>query len=199
MPKNIKGGNRAKKNKNHKIAQKLLLKRDIPDTDYGMIVNILGNNRCEVKILSTNIILQGVIRGSIRKQRFFKNDIVLIGYRTYNISSNNNIIDIIHKYNPDHVHQLFNRNEINKNVCTDDIIFSNNDANNDVQFDENEEVDENEEEIDENELYVTDVDDIMEGVEINTNRPTILQKPIITQTKITSVEDLNIIDDIDNI
>lgn len=129
MPKNIKGGNKTKKGKNRRPPAKLIFKNSVIGTDYALVVANLGNGRCELKLIKPNGFeaIQGIIRGSTRRQKFIKNDIILVGNRNFLDSDSKKVVDIIHKYNADHVQQLIYFGEITKfdsNLEENCIIFS---------------------------------------------------------------------------
>jgi hypothetical protein len=129
MPKNIKGGNKTKKGKNRRPPAKLIFKNSVIGTDYALVVANLGNGRCELKLIKPNGFeaIQGIIRGSTRRQKFIKNDIILVGNRNFLDSDSKKVVDIIHKYNADHIQQLIYFGEITKfdsNLEENCIIFS---------------------------------------------------------------------------
>lgn len=119
MPKNIKGGNKAKKGKNSAIRE-FSRKLELPDNSgcqfYGLVLrhygattdilyldNTINDNDANNKRLKKAI---GYVRGSIKKRCRLKiNDIVIIAIREYQ----DNKVDIIHKYNDDEM-KLLQRN-----------------------------------------------------------------------------------------
>ena len=148
MPRNKTGGNRAKKGKNKRPPPKFILKSDVPESSYASIISNLGNGRCNLKVIGQNgevEQIQGIIRGFTRRQKFFRDDIVLVGPRDYQMIDDRNVVDIIYKYNADHVQELIYRREIEKldRNAGSDIIFSkrDNDENNEDKGNENDEVD----------------------------------------------------------
>jgi translation initiation factor 1A len=111
MPKNIKGGNKAKKGKNSSLRE-FTRRLELPDDSgyqfYGLVLKHYGattdimffdtrkNKDEDASGKLTKAI--GYIRGSIKKRcRPKVNDIVIIAVRDYQ----NNKVDIIHKYNED--------------------------------------------------------------------------------------------------
>ena len=119
MPKNIKGGNKAKKGKNSSLRE-FSRKLELPDNSgcqfYGLVLRHYGattdilyldntvNNNDTNKRLKKAI---GYVRGSIKKRCRLKiNDIVIIAIREYQDDK----VDIIHKYNEDEMKQLQRNN-----------------------------------------------------------------------------------------
>ena len=124
MPKNIKGGNKAKKGKNSSLRE-FSRKLELPDDSgyrfYGLVLKHYGattdilyldntvndsknDNKNDNKRLKKAI---GYVRGSIKKRCRLKiNDIVIIAIREYQDDK----VDIIHKYNEDEMKQLQRNN-----------------------------------------------------------------------------------------
>jgi initiation factor 1A len=131
MVKNIKGGNKAKRGKNSRPPRQIVTRSK--DDNYAQIVSNLGNGRLAIKVIKDNgafVDAQGIIRGTVRRCFFSKDDIVLVQERDYE----KNTYDICIKYNPDQVQQLIHSGEIpsiNNVSGSVDIIFSkeNNDYN----------------------------------------------------------------------
>ena len=113
MPKNIKGGNKAKKGKNIKKGKPLVISST--DTKYAAVVGNLGNGRCHLKIigkLGVEYEAQGYIRGCVRRAKFNKDDIVLCSLRDLGTYKSIKEVDIIFKYTLDDYNQLVNMGEI---------------------------------------------------------------------------------------
>lgn len=111
MPKNKgKGGKSFRSGKKHTESDKReLVKREGEDLDYGIIVSVLGGAKVQVKILRTNELKMGFIRGPIYKREWIvTDDIVLISLRDFEQSK----CDIVWKYNEDEIRQLQKLNEI---------------------------------------------------------------------------------------
>ena len=118
MPKNVKGGNKAKKGKNSSIRE-FSRKLELPDNSgyqfYGLVLkhhgattdilyldNTVKGNDTDKRLKKAT----GYVRGSIKKRcRLTINDIVIIAVREYQ----DNKVDIIHKYNEDEM-KLLQRN-----------------------------------------------------------------------------------------
>lgn len=149
MPKNITGGNKTKKQKNKTIQRSIVYPETEKNSAIGRILSNLGNGRCSLDIIddkNNTKTLQGVIRGCIRRQKIKQNDIVIISYRNFNQDKDNNLVDIIHKYNIEHVKQLVNEGCIPYKLKSlyDGIEFSNSDDDN-IQFERslNDNIDDN--------------------------------------------------------
>jgi len=123
MPKNTKGGNKAKKCKNSRYNHPLVIK-DV-DTEYAVVLSNLGGGSCSLKIIggeNNNLEVRGIIRGIVKRQRFLKGDILLVGKREFQSSLGLKIYDIRHKYNSDHIEELKFKGEIPKNQETNKNI-----------------------------------------------------------------------------
>jgi translation initiation factor 1A len=148
MPKNKIGGNKAKKNKNFiKESKELFFKED--GELYGIITKVFGNSRMEVFCddLETRIC---TIKGSMKKRVWMKHlDYVLISLREF---SNNQVGDIIHKYDKHEVIKLYNYKELSDemkkketySLNNEDTNENDNNFDNDILFDDNIELDDEE-------------------------------------------------------
>lgn len=152
MTKNTIGG------KGHKRAKKQIadfknvpLKDNNNQTDYALVLSVLGNGRMKVLCLSDKIERLGHIRGALYKKTWIaKDDIVLISKRDFQDGR----CDIIFKYSPEEIKTLIKNGEIDRyynndrdEKSEDELIF--------IEEDENEK--ENQNENNEEEL---DIDDI---------------------------------------
>lgn len=148
MPRNKFGGNRAKGMKNKRPPKPLIYKKDAIGCIYGCIVSNMGNGACAVNIIKQDGLeesetpLRCKIRGSVRRQRFLKGEIVLICKEELTTNGQTNY-DIVHKYNADHTQELIKRGE---------IITTSKNSSFGVSFDEDE-IDEDEDE------YIDDTND----------------------------------------
>ena len=144
MPRNTHGGNRAKGMRNKRPQRALVLKNEAPGCIYGCIVSNLGNGACSVNILKQNghnesdKPIRCSIRGSVRRQRFIKGDVVLICKEDLT-SHGKHQYNIIHKYNADHVQELIRRNEIIQTINNSSFT---------INIDDDEDEDEDDEELD---------------------------------------------------
>ena len=123
MPKNINGGNRTKKKKNKLIIRPLVFADNKEGIMYACVNTSLGFGRYILDIINNNPFtskfnkeVNGIIRGTIRKKKIKKGEIVLVALRLFQneIDYNNVIVDIIHYYNETHSNQLINMGEIDK-------------------------------------------------------------------------------------
>lgn len=120
MPKNIKGGSKAKKGKNSALRE-FTRRLELPDDSgyqfYGLVLKHHGattdimffDTRKNKDADSSGKLSKavGYVRGSIKKRCRPKiNDIVIIAVREYQDKK----VDIIHKYNDDEMKELKNNN-----------------------------------------------------------------------------------------
>ena len=142
MGKNIIGGKKHKRGKNNNNPVKRLLQIRQEGESYAKITNLLGNSRLQCHcfdIIPTKNkdkksheykIVQriGVIRGSMRKRVWIKNDdIVLVSIREYQDDK----CDVIWKYTIDEIDELKIKKELPNIQINDEsynnISFTNND------------------------------------------------------------------------
>lgn len=109
MPKNTKGGNKAKKGRNSNapaVERQLELKSE--DQDYARVVKLLGDCRLSVTTESGHKRV-AIIRGKFHKKVWIKvHDIVLVALRGYQ----DDRVDVIHRYDESEVNQLKKLGEI---------------------------------------------------------------------------------------
>jgi translation initiation factor IF-1 len=130
MPKNIHGGNKAKKRKNTCQRNYSLIFKESEDYGYAQVVNNLGNGCLNLILLSDkcNDKLLGHIRGKIRRCKFNKDDVVLIGFREFEKDYKTiRNVDVLHKYTDEHVKDLITYNEIKLINTINGIKVSNDD------------------------------------------------------------------------
>ena len=124
MPKNIKGGNKAKKGKNSSLRE-FTRKLELPDDSgfqfYGLVLKHYGATT-DIMFLDTRNNKDddssprlkkaiGYVRGSIKKRCRPKiNDIVIVAVRDYQSDK----VDIIHKYNKDEMKELKKNNYLDQ-------------------------------------------------------------------------------------
>lgn len=138
MPKNIKGGKGAKKQKNHNSNDddKIIFK-DGDDQDYGKVEKLLGN--CRVQLICNDKEKRlGIIRGSMRKKVWINlNSVVLYSKRQYEDDK----VDIIHVYKNE---SLFENSKkmnltfsiLNEEQKDEDVYFNySSDENNQDEYD----------------------------------------------------------------
>jgi translation initiation factor 1A len=148
MPKNIKGGNRAKKGKNSALREEKKLEKATEGQEYGICSKYYGNHRAEIMFYTnTNedgssvdkeVTAMGIIRGAIRKRtRLRAGDIVIVAPREYQDDK----VDIVHVYKFDEVkklkrevslhHKILNNYDVLNNKA--DTEISNEDTNFDFE------------------------------------------------------------------
>lgn len=92
MPRNTKGGNKAKKGKNVQ-EKEFILKED--EQHYAKVTKVLGNCRFTVLSLEDNKTRVAHVRGNMRKRNWINNeDIVIITLRDFQDDK----CDIVHVY-----------------------------------------------------------------------------------------------------
>lgn len=127
MPKNLKGGKGHKRLKNnvHKQEKQLLYKEDSVLQEYGIITESFGTGM-KIKFIDSkgdkhghgkdqSKICHGQTRGKLKKYRFHKGDVVLICRREYQ----DDIVDVIHKYEDREINRLKYEKEINSLLLKD--------------------------------------------------------------------------------
>lgn len=116
-----KGHRRAKSAGGGGFRRELLLKED--GQEYAIVSKILGNGHVECKCMD-DIVRRGNIRGKMRHRVWITlGDIVLCGLRDFQ----DDIVDIIHKYNADEISQLTNLSELSGSIVqqhTQEIVDS---------------------------------------------------------------------------
>lgn len=105
MPKNIKGGNRAKKGKNSAFRIESKLELATEGQLYGICTKYYGNHRGDVlyytktdedgTLVDKEVNAMGIVRGAIRKRtRLRAGDIMIVAPRDFQIDK----VDIVHVY-----------------------------------------------------------------------------------------------------
>lgn len=138
MPRNINGGNKAKRGKNRRREVKFVTKDN--NTFYAKVIGNLGNGQCRLSMFDNKMTeITGIIRGSLRRAKFKKDDVVLVSKRDFGNSFETiEKYDILHKYNLDHINNLIKIGEINMTMIEDDNVEFYDDDN--VNFDTNNEL-----------------------------------------------------------
>ncbi len=137
MPRNLKGGKGAKKQKNHTSNEddKIIFK-DGDDQDYGKVEKLLGGCRVQLICNDKNKRL-GIIRGSMRKKVWINiNSVVLYCKRPYEDDK----VDIVHVYKNE---SLFENSKkmnltfsiLNEEQIDDDVYFNNSSDESDTNYD----------------------------------------------------------------
>lgn len=110
MGKNVKGGNKSKKQKNSDNNDVGELQFKGEEQDYATVLTLLGNGRCRVQCHSDGVTRLAIIRGCLKKKKIFiaNDDVVLISLRDYEDAK----CDLLDKYTSDQVRSLIAYGEI---------------------------------------------------------------------------------------
>mmetsp|Transcript_107878 Transcript_107878/g.304983 ORF Transcript_107878/g.304983 Transcript_107878/m.304983 type:complete len:142 (-) Transcript_107878:110-535(-) len=130
MPKNKLGGNKAKRAKGDqtKVKKELEFKED--GQEYGQVVRMLGNGRCEVTCFD-QVKRMCHIRGKMRKKVWVnQGDIVLVSLRDFQDEKG----DIIVKYTADEARNLKTYGELPADTKINDTDFDNADDSDNIDF-----------------------------------------------------------------
>jgi initiation factor 1A len=113
MPRNLKGGNKAKKGANKNLIPKAIVEAE-EGQYYGIVTKYNGAGRCELTYVIDNntsnndsscqeLKVKGILRGSLKKKMRLNNgDIILITPRDYQ----SDVVDIINKYSNEEIQRL---------------------------------------------------------------------------------------------
>ncbi|CAE8613653.1 unnamed protein product [Polarella glacialis] len=131
MPKNKLGGNKAKRAKGgEKVKKELEFKED--GQEYGQILRMLGNGRCDVQCCDGTKRMCH-IRGKMRKKVWCNlGDIVLVSLRDFQDEKG----DIIGKYTADEARNLKAYGELPENVKINENADDDDGSDDGVEFDE---------------------------------------------------------------
>eukprot|EP00929_Paragymnodinium_shiwhaense_P123488 TRINITY_DN973_c0_g1_i1.p1 TRINITY_DN973_c0_g1~~TRINITY_DN973_c0_g1_i1.p1 ORF type:complete len:142 (-),score=63.04 TRINITY_DN973_c0_g1_i1:149-574(-) len=132
MPKNKLGGNKAKRAKaTEKVKKELEFKED--GQEYGQVMRMLGNGRCEVSCFDGTKRLCH-IRGKMRKKVWVnQGDIVLVSLRDFQDEKG----DIIVKYTPEEARNLKQYGELPEGTKINETDLMDGELSDDgVEFDE---------------------------------------------------------------
>lgn len=124
MPRNTKGGNKAKKGANKNYVEKKV--EEPTEGQYiGIVTKYLGNSRCDLTFIKhvfnkeTNrteriqMNVRGLVRGSVKKRvRLNNGDLVLLSIRDFQ----NNVVDILVKYSDNEIYKLKKKNIIENEI-----------------------------------------------------------------------------------
>lgn len=113
------GAKLRKKQKQLADAPKRRLRRRDPGEEYAQVLTAKGNCRFDVKCNDEKTRLAH-IRGSMRRVRIHVGDVVLVSLRLF--EKNDNRCDIVHKYKPEEIQQLFQIGEIIKEIAQLDVL-----------------------------------------------------------------------------
>ena len=135
MPKNIKGGNKAKKGKNSALRVESKLELATEGQSYGICTKYYGNHRGDIlyctktnedgSLVDKEVNAMGIVRGAIRKRtRLRAGDILIVAPRDFQLDK----VDIIHVY------KFEDAKKLKRTVSLHQRILSNYDAlNNSVE------------------------------------------------------------------
>lgn len=113
MPRNIRGGNKAKKGKNFQESTALILATDDGQV-YARVDSVLGGKNFNVTCLHDNKQRLAHVRGNMRKRMWVSSgNIVLVTMRDFQ----DNKCDIIHKYSEEDVSSLIKMGKIEIKGC----------------------------------------------------------------------------------
>lgn len=128
MPVNKLGGNKAKRSKagcEQEAKRDLVFKED--GQEYGKVLRMLGNGRCEVSCFDGTQ-RQGHIRGQMRKRVWVsQGDIVLVALRDFQDEK----ADIILRYTPEEARNLIHYKELPAGVKLSESLALGGDASGD--------------------------------------------------------------------
>lgn len=124
MPRNTKGGNKAKKGANKNYVENKL--EEPTEGQYiGIVTKYLGNSRCDLtyirnrtneitkSIERTQMNVRGLVRGSVKKKvRLTNGDLVLVSPRDFQ----DTIVDILVKYSDSEIYKLKKLNLIENEI-----------------------------------------------------------------------------------
>jgi len=150
MPKNVNGGNGAKKGKNCRYRVEKKIEYATEGQFYGVCTKYYGSSRGDVTYVGIDsktgkeeeLSALGIVRGSIKKRtRLRAGDIVVVSPRSFQTDK----VDIVLKYSTDEVYSLKNCNDLHpKIVSMSDILNSSatdNSSESAVSFDIDDEID----------------------------------------------------------
>lgn len=125
MPRNTKGGNKAKRGKNTAPKEFITIAEHDEDQHYGKITKVLGSCRFQVLSLKDNKTRLGHIRGKLKKRAWTTiEDTVIIALRTFEDDK----CDIIHVYDTDETQKLITSGAITKEdtekIIEDECAFT---------------------------------------------------------------------------
>ena len=140
MPRNLKGGNKAKKQGSKNTGIRKVKDTPLPNKDdnqhVGIVTKILGDCRFNVKIISDNGLKNEEITSWLAASKKKYGRIVLDSYVLVSKRDFENKCDILYPYDKSDIENLLSNNIIERGIREDedeDIIFANED---DLNIDE---------------------------------------------------------------
>ncbi|KAJ2331332.1 Translation initiation factor 1A, partial [Coemansia sp. RSA 2681] len=128
---NIIGGKSRRRGKNDgdPVKRELVFKEE--GQEYAVVLKMLGNGRVSAKCFDKETRI-AQIRGSMRKKVWINvGDIILVSLRDFQ----DNIADIILKYNPDEARDLKTYGELPEDTKIEDTEARSDEEDNDIEFD----------------------------------------------------------------
>jgi translation initiation factor 1A len=120
VKKKARGGAKLrKKRKQQTNAPKRRLRRKDFGEEYAQVRTAKGNCRFDV-LCSDNVVRLAHIRGSMRRTRIFPNDVILVSLRLF--EKEDTKCDIVHKYKPEEIAQLFQIGAISQELAQIDVL-----------------------------------------------------------------------------
>lgn len=139
MPRNLKGGNKAKKQGSKNVGMRKEKETPLPNSDdnqhVGKVIKILGDCRFTVKILSNNGLKNEEIISWLAASKKRYGRIVLDSYVLVSKREFENKCDILYPYDKNDIEFLLNNKNIEREEKNDqegDIIFSEDNADLDI-------------------------------------------------------------------
>ena len=147
MPRNLKGGNKSRRAKNHSDGNRETRKIDSEEGQYyAQAIKALGSLRFMVKIFPNNEEKLAKLAGGIVKRSWVRVDDYLI-ISTRECDSKNNCVDIIHKYTKEDS-EILKKQGLLKNISDE----TNNTINNAINFNTIGEENDNDEGLDDDDI-----------------------------------------------
>ena len=139
MPRNLKGGNKAKKQGSKNVGMRKEKETPLPNSDdnqhVGKVIKILGDCRFTVKILSNNGLKNEEIISWLAASKKRYGRIVLDSYVLVSKREFENKCDILYPYDKNDIEFLLNNKNIEREEKNDqegDIIFAEDNADLDI-------------------------------------------------------------------
>ena len=139
MPCKKSSKNKRKPNNEDKKERDLIFKEDMQE--YAKVEKLLGDKRCQVKLLDGSVKL-AKIGGGLKRKRVWINvgNIIIVSFRDFQEDK----VDVLYKYNDSEVTKLVQYNEITQSFILseetefdDGIIFTNDISDNENEIDIN--------------------------------------------------------------
>lgn len=154
MTKNTKGGKSFKKHKKgDEVPKKRILEFKNFGQDYAKVIKILGDRRI-IAITNDGKEILCTIPGKFRFKVWIKvNDVILISVRDFQL----NRADVIYRYDDNEIKKLFRLKEITNVLYEDNLVTTNQQEGDVIEFEESGEETEETEETD-------DIEDVLDNL-----------------------------------